>query len=186
MEYKLAAKSDIADVLSLHQKYHVQTIAEKEKKDGFVTTQLDEDLLCELIEKENGLFIAVNNKQIIAYAMSASWDYCSKWPMFQYMINKLGEIEFLGQQLTVRNSYQYGPICIEKEFRGTGVFERLFDFTRGEMHKKYPILVTFVNTKNPRSVKAHMDKLKMVNVKEFKYNNNSYIELVYDTSKKLF
>lgn len=186
MIYKLATKNEIEEILSLHKKYHVQTIAEEDKEDGFVTTQLDEDLLTELIEQERGLFVAIKDNKIIGYAMSASWDYCSKWPMFRYMMSKLGEIEFLGQRLTTENSYQYGPICIEKDFRGTGVLEGLFDFARKEMQKRYPILVTFVNMKNPRSVKAHLDKLKLHNVKEFEYNGNSYIELVYDTSKSLF
>lgn len=186
MDYILATKNDIEGVLSLHKKYHVQTIAENDKDDGFITTQLDEVLLTELIDEEKGLFVAKQDNKIIGFAMSASWDYCSKWPMFEYMISKLGEINFLGQQITTENSYQYGPICIDKDFRNTGVLEGLFDFARSEMQKRYTILVTFVNKKNPRSVKAHVDKLKLINVKEFEYNKSSYIELVCDTSKPIF
>ncbi|MDC7125459.1 MAG: hypothetical protein PQJ46_07820, partial [Spirochaetales bacterium] len=89
----------------------------------------------------------------------------------------------IGQVLTTKNSYQYGPICIDKNYRGKGILEGLFDFARTIMRERYPILVTFVNSKNPRSVKAHMDKLKMDKIHEFEYNNKNYIELAYDTSK---
>jgi len=185
MEYKAATKEDIDGVLSLHRKYHVDTIDENDKKDGFVTTQFSRELLSELIDDENGLFIAKDGDRIISYVMAASWTYCSKWPMFQYMIERLHEVEFLDTNLNTKNSYQYGPICIDKEYRGSGVLENIFDFARKEMNKRYPILVTFVNKKNPRSVKAHVEKLGLEVVMEFEYNNNSYIELVYDTSKKI-
>jgi len=185
MKYLLASKEDIPKVLSLHRKYHIDSISETDKADGFVTTLLDEKLLSELIDKEHGLVIAKDNDSVVGFVMSASWEYCSKWPMFQYLISKLGDIEYKGQKLTTENSYQYGPICIEKKYRGTGVLEGLFEFARKEMQKKYPILVTFVSPKNPRSVKAHVEKLKLENILEFKYNNKSYIELVYDTTMPL-
>jgi hypothetical protein len=183
MEYTVAAIGDIEEVLSLHKKYHVDTVSESDKENGFVTTQFTRDLLLKLIETENGLFVAKNGDEIIAYAMSASWKFCSIWPMFQHMIGKLHEIQYLGQTLNTENSYQYGPICIDREYRGTGVLEGVFEFARSEMNKKYPILVTFVNKSNPRSIKAHVDKLGLDLAMEFEYNNNSYLELLYDTSK---
>lgn len=185
MEYRLATKNDIGDVLSLHRKYHVDTVSDADRADGFVTTLLNEDLLLELIEKEDGLAIARKGAQLTGFVMSASWQYCSKWPMFQHMISQLGELEYLGQRLSTENSYQYGPICIHRDFRGTGVLEGLFDFARSVMERRFPILVTFVNKENPRSVKAHVDKLKLEVIKEFEYNKKSYLELVYDTSKPL-
>ena len=63
--------------------------------------------------------------------------------------------------------------------------EKLFDFARENMAKRFPILVTFINKINPRSYEAHTKKLKLEVIKEFSYNNNNYYELVYDTSKKL-
>ena len=131
------------------------------------------------------LFIAKSEERVIAYVLSASWKFFSKWPMFQYLIGRLGEISYLDQNLSTDNSYQYGPICIDKELRGSGVLENIFEFARREMNKKYPILITFVNIMNPRSVKAHIDKLGLDTVMEFEYNNNIYLELAYDTSKRI-
>jgi hypothetical protein len=186
MKLKIAQISDIEKVLELHAKYQVDSIKQEDKKDGFITTSFTKEQLTKLINEEQGLFIAIKGEDIIAYAMCASWHFWSMWPMFVHMIKDLPNLKYLGHTLSVENSYQYGPVCVDKSVRGTGVLEALFDFSRAEMSKKYPILVTFINKINPRSYEAHTRKLGLEVIQEFDYNNNNYYELVYDTSKKLF
>ena len=186
MNFKIAQIEDIEKVLELHSKYQIDTIKQEDKKDGFITTAFTKEQMVDLITLEQGLFIAVENDRIVAYVMSASWNFWSRWPMFAFMVEDLHNLEYLGQKLTVQNSYQYGPVCVDKEYRGSGVLEKIFDFARENMAKRFPILVTFINKINPRSYEAHTKKLKLEVIKEFTYNNNNYYELVYDTSKSLF
>lgn len=183
IHYKIAELSDIQNTLKLHAKYQVDTIKPEDKKDGFVTTAFTKEELTELITKEQGLFIAYRDDEVLAYVMAASWNFWSKWPMFAFMIKDLPNLNYLGQTLSVSNSYQYGPVCIDKRVRGTGVLEEIFDFSRVHMHKRFPILVTFVNKINPRSFNAHTKKLKLHVIQEFEFNGNTYDEMVYDTSK---
>ena len=184
MEYRNANINDIYGVSQLQKKYHIYTISEEDKPDGFVTTLFTEEQFKELIEKENGLAIACDNDKVIAYAMAASWDYWSAWPLFQYMINDLPNIEYLGYTLSTENSYQYGPICIDKQYRGTEVLPNLFEFSRLQMKDRYPVLITFINQINGRSYRAHVDKLGLEIIKTFDFNNNHYYELGYDMRKK--
>lgn len=186
MEYKIAQIEDIEKVLELHFKYQIDTIRQEDKKDGFITTAFTKEQMIDLITLEQGLFIAVENERVVAYVMSASWNFWSRWSMFAFMMEDLHNLEYLGQKLSVQNSYQYGPVCVDKEYRGSGVLEKIFDFARENMAKRFPILVTFINKINPRSYEAHTKKLKLEVIKEFSYNNNNYYELVYDTSKSLF
>ena len=186
MEYKIAQIKDIEKVLELHSKYQIDSIKQEDKKDGFITTAFTKEQMVDLITLEQGLFIAIENEKIVAYVMSASWKFWSRWPMFAFMMEDLPNLEYLDQKLTVQNSYQYGPVCVDKEYRGKGVLEKLFDFARQNMSKRFPILVTFINKINPRSYEAHTKKLKLEVIEEFSYNNNNYYELVYDTSKSLF
>ena len=185
MTFKIAELSDIDKILELHYKYQVDSILEEDKKDGFVTTAFTKEQLTDLINKEQGLFIGIENNQILAYVMTASWDFLSIWPIFKFMRKDLKNLKYLNQKLNVNNSYQYGPICIDKTVRGSGVLEKIFDFSREQMSKKYPILVTFVNKINTRSYEAHTRKLGLEVIQEFEFNNNRYYELVYDTSKKV-
>lgn len=185
MEFKNANLDDIEGVLLLHSKYQVDTILEEDKKDGFVTTSFTKEQMVKLIKEENGLFIAKDGDRIVAYAMAASWSFWSGWPIFKYMIDNLDKFEYAGSKLTVENSYQYGPVCIDKEYRGSGVLERLFEFSREVMSKRFSVLITFINKINLRSYNAHTKKVGLEVINEFEFNNNQYFELAYDTSKKL-
>lgn len=183
MQLKIATLEDIPQVLKLHSKYQVDSILEEDKKDGFVTTAFTKEQLTQIINEEQGLFIAVKDDEVVAYVMAASWQFWSVWPMFAHMIKDLPNLEYMGQTLSVDNSYQYGPVCVDKSVRGSGVLEVIFDFAREQMAQRYPILVTFINKINPRSYEAHTRKLGLEVIQEFEFNNNNYYELVYDTSK---
>ncbi|MDD4657970.1 MAG: GNAT family acetyltransferase [Eubacteriales bacterium] len=183
MHYRNAEKEDIPGIAALQQKYHVSTISDEDRPDGFVTTLFSEAQFAELIEKENGLAIALDGEKIVAYAMAASWQYWSAWPLFQYMIEDLPNTEYLGQRLSTENSYQYGPICIHRDYRGTEVLPNLFEFSRRQMAPRFPILITFINKINTRSFKAHTEKLGLEVIKTFEFNNNQYYDLGYDMSK---
>lgn len=185
MIYRNATIEDIPALTELQKKYHIATINEEDKADGFVTTLFTQEQLKELIENEQGIAVACDDGKIIAYIMAASWEYWSKWPLFQHMINDLNNTEYMGQILSVENSYQYGPICIQKDYRGTEVLSKIFDFSRIQMKERYPILITFINHFNTRSYHAHTKKLGLDVIKSFTFNNNNYYELGYDTSKAL-
>jgi hypothetical protein len=176
---------DIPAVLELHSKYQIDTIKEEDKKDGFVTTAFTIEELTSLIEKEDGLFLCFKDDVLVAYVMCASWSFWSVWPMFKHMLKDLPSLTYKGVRLNEFNSYQYGPICIDKSQRGSDVLPLLFDFARDDMNSKYPILVTFINKNNPRSFQAHTRKLGLEVINEFEFNNNNYYELVYDTSVKV-
>ena len=177
MTYQIATLDDIDATLALHAKYQIDTIAEEDKADGFVTTPFSYEELQDLIEQEQGLFIAKEGEEVFAYVMSASWSFWSKWPMFQHMIADLPNLTYDGIPLTVENSYQYGPVCVDKRVRGTEVLPTIFEFALKHMAKRFPILVTFVNQINPRSYEAHRRKLGLDVIQEFGYNGNRYWEM---------
>ena len=183
MIYRNATLSDIPAISALQVRYHVQTISETDRAHGFVTTLFTEEQFKELIETEDGIALACDGDTIVAYAMAASWHYWSKWPLFQHMIKDLSNTQYMGQTLSLENSYQYGPVCIEMAYRGKDVLPRLFDFSRQHMNKRFPILITFINHVNPRSYAAHVNKLGLGVIKSFEFNQNNYYELAYDTSK---
>ena len=183
MEYRNANIKDIEGVSKLQKKYHVSTVSEEDRKDGFVTTLFTEEQFASIIEKENGLTIAINDGEVCAYAMAASWQFWSAWPMFQFMIKDLPNVTYLGKKLTEQNSFQYGPVCIDKIWRGKNIVCNLFEASRRQMKKRFPILITFINQANPRSYVAHTKKVGFEVIKTFSYNNNQYYELGYDMEK---
>lgn len=178
----LAVPSDIPGVLKLQEKYLYRNMTEEERKDGFVTTPFTYQQIEEIL-KENGLFVAKNkNGVVVAYIFAASWKYFEQWEIFNYMVSRFPNISFQNQKITTSNSFQYGPVCIDKKYRGQGLFNRLFEEMRLEFVKKYPISITFINKINQISTAAHTRKLGWEIIDEFEFNNNQYLGLGLDMS----
>ena len=93
--YRLATRDDLDQVHRLQKRYHVSTISDEDRPDGFVTTLFTTEQFERLIDDEAGLSIAVDGDKVIAYAMAASWEYWSEWPLFAHMINELSGSAYL-------------------------------------------------------------------------------------------
>ena len=185
MELKIATIDDIDATLKLHRKYHLNRISTEDKKDGFLTIDFTKEKLTQLIIEENGLFILKEYDEVLAYVMAGSWDFWSEWNLFENMIKGLSNLEYLGEELTAKNSYQYGSVCIDTSLRGLGILEKMFNFSKEIMKSKYPILVTFINKNNRRSFNAHYKKLGLDLIDEFSFDGEEYYTLAYDTSKSI-
>lgn len=178
MEVRDATRLDVQGIIELHQLYHLSTIQEDDKKDGFISASFSSEELLHLIEQENGICVAVVNEKIIAYAMTASWAFWAKWPMISYLEQELPNLKVDNKSITVSNSCQYGPVCIHKNFRGQGVLETLYAFCQDKAAPKYDYFVTLISRHNPRSYQAHVRKTNLNVVTEFNFNGNSYYELI--------
>ena len=176
---EIATKNDIAGILDLQELYLVSNLSDEEKIAGFVTTPFTVPLL-EYVISQNGIFIAKLDNKIVGYAFAASWDFFSRYPIFEYMISLFSRYKFRDFELNTTSSFQYGPVCIHKDYRGQGLLKILFEFMRINTLAKYPLSLTFINKINIPSTRAHVEKLKWEIIDQFSFNNNDYIVLAYD------
>lgn len=184
MQIKLATMADFDGIKLLLKTYHVDYISDEDKVDGFVTTNMTDDQLRRLIEEERGVTVAKDGDKVLAFAFAASWDFWKEWSFFAHMIAHLCEYELDGVVLNVENSYQYGPVCLDKSIRGSGVFEKVFYYSLDTMRERFPIMATFINQINKRSYAAHTEKVKLTEAGTFDYNNNHYYLMACSTSMK--
>ena len=180
MVLRNATIDDVEGVLTLQAKYLLANTPEDERENGFVTTPFTVEQI-ENIIAQNGLFIARIENKVVAYAFAGSWEYFSQWAIFPFMATRLNNYSVENKEVTTENSFQYGPICIDVDFRGSGLFQQLFEAMRIAMGKHYPIGITFINKINKRSYEAHTKKLKMKVVDEFTFINNNFYGLAFDT-----
>ena len=182
--FEIAKISDIEGVLALQDLYLVTNLSEEEKAFGFVTTPFTVQQLTEVIQKQE-LFLAKDSNQIIGYIFTGSWDFFKQWPIFDYMTQLIPKLNFLDFDITTENSFQYGPICIHKDYRGKGLITTLFELMRINLSQKYPLSLTFINKINIPSTKAHTEKLKWTIIGDFQFNNNDYYILAYDMKQSV-
>jgi hypothetical protein len=101
------------------------------------------------------------------------------------MTERFRLLSFRDFKITTENSFQYGPVCIDEKYRGTGLLNKLFELMRITLLKRYPLSITFINKINPRSLKAHVEKLNWTVIDEFEFNNNNYFMLAFDMKESL-
>lgn len=180
----IATKDDIPGVLLLQEKYLYRNMTETERKEGFVTTPFTVGQIEEILQ-QNGLFVAKDDGKVIAYIFAADWKYFEQWEIFNYMVSRFPNLTFQNESITTENSFQYGPVCIDKKYRSQGLFNKLFEEMRLEFKKCFLISITFINKVNAISTAAHTRKLGWEIIDEFEFNSNQYIALAIDMNKSV-
>ena len=179
MEFRQARIKDIDGIKALLRKYHRDTILDEDRPDGFVTTAITDEQLTELIEKEDGVTIIAepskgNRDSVLGFCFAAPWEFWSTWPLFRHMMDIIPDYEFEGKKLVLSDTYQYGPMCVDRSIRGTGAFEKLFFASLRQFKDRFPIMLTFVNQINKRSENAHTNKAHMQTIGTFDFGDNHY------------
>jgi hypothetical protein len=177
---RTALESDISGILDLQAQNLYVNLAPTELGDGFVTTPFTPELLQQLLH-QTGVFVADREDKIVAYLLAGDWEFFSQWEIFIVMLDRLPHLKFKGRSMPVEQSFQYGPICLDRSVRGTTVFPDIFAYMRSSFAPKFPIGITFINKLNQRSFAAHTRKLDLEIIDEFELNNNSFYTLAFDT-----
>ena len=184
MNSRLGKISDIQGVLNLQAANLSRNLTEEEKEKGFVTTPFTVKQI-ENIISQNGLFVTEHQGKIIAYVFAGTWEYFSQWEIFNFMVNRFPTLKFKGKSVSTQNSFQYGPICIDENFRGKNLINAIFETMRLEWKKRYPLSITFINKVNQPSTKAHVQKLGWEIIDEFDFKDGIYLGLAFDMEKSV-
>lgn len=174
---------DFKGINLLHRANHLDFVGRANADDGFVTANLTDKQLKALIVQEKGAVVAKKDNRVVAFAMAASWDFWQEWPFSAKAVEKLTDFSFKGRGLTRENCYKYGPVCVDKSVRGSGVFEKLFAGSLASMAMRYPVMVAFIDVLNKRSFAAHTRKVNMESVGMFQFKNSEYYVMACLTAK---
>jgi hypothetical protein len=178
---RTAIKSDIPGILELQAANLLTNLPATELAGGFVTTPFTVEQI-QTAMAQSGLFVVAEQEKIAGYVFAGDWDFFAQWPIFPLMISRFQKLDFQGIPITPDNSFQYGPICIDRSLRGTGAFQQLFATMCAGLADRYPLGVTFINKLNARSIAAHR-KLPLAVIDEFEFNNNSFYGLAFSTQQ---
>ncbi len=177
---RIGTDRDIDGILNLQSLNLYANLSADELDDGFVTTPFTPDLIRSLLAQD-GVFVAESDRKVVGYVLAGGWDFYTQWEIFRVMIARMPKLVFLGRDIDVNNSFQYGPVCVARSMRGTGTLSKMFAVMRSSFASRYPIGITFINRLNQRSLAAHHRKLGMEIVDEFEFNGNSFYTLAFST-----
>jgi predicted GNAT family N-acyltransferase len=154
--YTLAkTKEELTEILVLQQKNYKDHLSEREMLDeGFLSLKHEFPELREISGNYHHV-IAKENDKVIGYALVMLKQFKDKVPVLIPMFDQIDALQFNGKFLRATDYFVMGQICIDKNYRGMGVFDGLYQKLKEVMSGHFQITVTEVATRNLRSMKAH-------------------------------
>lgn len=126
----------------------------EQQEHGFVSWLYSFKLLKQLHKIAPSIIVKEDDK-VVGYALVTPIQSGEFHDDLHAMITKLETIEYRNRALSNYQYYIMGQVCIDKNYRGIGVFAMLFKKHKELYKEKFDLLVTEISTSNLRSQKAH-------------------------------
>lgn len=148
-------QQDLEQILQLQQANLITGLSTDEWQDqGFLTVQHDLDLLKKMHNAAPSIIIK-DNDRVIAYALAMPLECGDMVPVLEPMFENFNRLTWKGKRLNEQSFYVMGQICVDKAYRGQGLFDQLYQKHREVYSPRYDMLVTEIATRNKRSLRAH-------------------------------
>ncbi|HWJ25508.1 MAG TPA: GNAT family N-acetyltransferase [Flavisolibacter sp.] len=149
------SEDELNQIYYLNRQNLKQHLSNEERAtEGFVTWLYELRLLKALHELAPGIIVKDKDK-VVAYALTALPQARTFHPDLDIMFRYLESLEYKGHALLSYRFYCMGQICVDKNYRGKGLVQELYNKHKEIYSNKYQLLITEVSTANVRSQKAH-------------------------------
>jgi ribosomal protein S18 acetylase RimI-like enzyme len=150
-----SSNKDLEQILMLQKQNLIRNISKEEmQSQGFVTV----DHSLEMLEKMHQLAPSViikDNDKVVAYALTMLCECQELVPELESMFERFHSLVWKNKPLNGYSFYVMGQICIDKNYRGQGLFEKLYNKHKEAYQSKFDFILTEVATRNLRSFNAH-------------------------------
>lgn len=149
------AREDFEQIIALNKVNNREAVDEKLwASEGFLSLEFG----IEQLERMRGSYkhvVAKSQGQVIGYTLVLLKENREVFPFFDPMFETITAAVIDGSNLRDLNYFVMAQICVEKKFRGKGVFNALYQKLANQMKSDYNKVVIEVSPKNIRSMNAH-------------------------------
>lgn len=146
---------ELQEILQLQQQNLLSNISTDEmSQHGFLTVQHTFETLSYMQQLAPQIIIKDHNK-VLAYALVMLQECRLLIPTLEPMYRVFDNLTINGRPLNSYHFYVMGQICIDKDYRGKGLFEGLYRHHRYLYSAQYDFILTEVSLRNQRSMRAH-------------------------------
>jgi len=121
---------------------------EEQQLEGYITVPHTFDQL-KAMNDITPHILAKDSDRVAGYALVMPRSFKTLMPVLTPMFDTADRL------LAGKNYLTMGQICIDKPYRGQGIFRGLYAYYKAQMSNSYDCLFTEVATSNIRSLKAH-------------------------------
>lgn len=151
----VSTTAELNQILDLQSRNLARNISATEMQaQGFVTMIHDLDILQQMHNLSPSI-IAKDDEHVVGYALVMLRECRQLVPGLEPMFKNFDHMEFRGRPLNDYRFYVMGQVCIDKQYRQTGIFDALYQKHREVYSRKYDFIITEVATRNTRSLRAH-------------------------------
>jgi hypothetical protein len=174
-------KEELQQILDLQKKNLKQHISETEKDEqGYVTMSFSMDML-EKFHSYAPSIIMKDDDKVVAYAIVLLQEGRQSYPGLEPMFVNLEKLNWKEKSLYNYKFYVMGQVCVDKEYRGVGLFDKLY-LKHKEIHQRqFDFIVTTISTSNLRSLNAHK-RVGFVPINKFTDPLDEWDVLLWDWS----
>lgn len=148
-------ESELLGILTLQEANLFQHLDEEEKaQQGFVTVKHSLDQLSAMNDLEAHV-IAKDGDQIAGYILAMTKASRAQIPVLVPMFEQFDQLFFLNKPISEFHYLVIGQICVGKDYRGQGLFDRMYAAYKANFAGNYEFAITEIATSNIRSMAAH-------------------------------
>jgi L-amino acid N-acyltransferase YncA len=146
---------ELQQILDLQQQNLKQFVTADEKQSqGFLTMQFNLPML-EALQAIAPSIIIKHNDKVVAYAMTLTLEGRQAYPDLESMFVNFEKLLWQGKPLYDYRFYVMGQVCVAKEHRAKGLFDKLYKHHKEVYSSQYDFIITEISTSNLRSIQAH-------------------------------
>ena len=151
----VSTDEELQQISVLNQLNLKKNISAKEiSEEGFVSWEYDFDLL-KAIHHFSPSIIAKENNKVVGYALVAPKTAATVHPELAALLPQIEPLVYNNRPLSAYNYYLMGQVCIDKNYRGLTLFDKMFALHKTVYQPQFDFVVTTISTQNIRSLKAH-------------------------------
>jgi ribosomal protein S18 acetylase RimI-like enzyme len=162
---------DLQGILELQRRNLPRTLdAHTAAEQGFVTVEHDLDVLRRMHQLEPSI-VARGGGTIAGYALVMPVACRSFIPVLEPMFDRLEGLR--------SRFYVMGQICVDRPWRGRGVFDALYRAHRDHLRARYDLCVTEVSVRNTRSLRAHQ-RVGFRELQRYRDSTDDWVIIAWD------
>lgn len=156
IEYISATTSQhLEGILELQRRNLAVNLDDAElRSQGFVTVKHTFSDLEKMNSMESHV-IAVDNGEVVAYLLAMTRASRHDIPVLVPMFDVIDSTVYDDRSLMDASYIVVGQACVDKLYRGMGVFDAIYNHYAQYFKSRYDYIITEIDAKNTRSLKAH-------------------------------
>ena len=173
------SESELQGILDLQKENLLGEISEEEKANqGFVTVRhsMEQMKLMHSIEPH---VIAKDGEKVIGYVLAMTKESRDLVPVLVPMFEQFDRLMLGVKLLSAYNYMVIGQICVDKAYRGQGIFDKMYKCYRSTFSTRYDFAITEIALSNFRSLKAHQ-RIGFRTIHEFEDMTQKWAIVLFD------